>query len=84
MKTALLLSTLLFLTACSDVSFTYNGLKCPTNDVNQINDDFQTCHVYNIHDVDKAFRNDPECQKCLKEKGYQLSLEEPQDNNASH
>ena len=84
MKKIILLTTLFIFTACSDLSFTYNGLQCPTNDLNAIESDLQACRVYDVKDVDKALKNDPECLKCLEEKGYKISTEESLDTNASH
>lgn len=86
MKKLLLIAMLLSLTACSEMSFTYNGLLCPTNDLNAIEADLQECsgRVYNLKDVDKAFKNDSKCLKCLEEKGYKISSEESLDINASH
>ena len=81
MKKLLLLTSLLLLTACSDVSFQYNGLQCPTDDMNIITADLQECRVYNIEEVDKALKKDQKCQKCLEDKGYIIKA--ITDNNAS-
>ena len=81
MKKLLPLTFLLFLTACSEMSFTYNGLQCPTDDMNVISADLQECRVYDIKDVDKALKKDQKCQKCLEDKGYIIKA--ITDNNAS-
>ncbi len=62
---------LLFL-GCSDVSFTYNGLQCPTNDPGVIEHDMTECRVWDTEDIEKSFARDPECKKCLEEKGYKI------------
>lgn len=79
----ILLSTLPLLFISCGMSFTYNGLLCPTNDMATINEDLAACRVYNIKDVEKALSKDPECKACLEEKGYSIdSLHN--DHNASH
>jgi hypothetical protein len=84
MKQLLFITLLLSLTACSQVGFTYNGLMCPTNDLNAIEADLQECsgRVYDLKEVDKALRNNPECQECLEAKGYKIS-DTVSDMNAS-
>lgn len=71
MRKLFLLFPLLFL-ACSDVSFNYNGLQCPTNDPSVIENDMTECRVWDMKDIEKSFAKDPECKKCLEEKGYKI------------
>lgn len=78
----ILLSTLPLLFISCGMSFTYNGLQCPTNDMATINQDLAACRVYNIKDVDKALAKDPECKTCLEEKGYKIQPFN-HDHNAS-
>ena len=64
------------------MSFTYNGLQCPTDDMATINEDLAACRVYNIKDVEKALSKDPDCKACLEEKGYTIDALDD-DTNAS-
>lgn len=56
--------------------FTINGLICPTNDQDVIQNDLQTCHVNDLDKIDAALQNG-RCKKCLEQKGYKV------DANAS-
>ena len=67
---------------CSDVSFTYNGLQCPTNDINVIENDMTECRVWNTKDIEKSFAKDPTCKSCLESKGYKIEAIHS-DHNAS-
>ena len=60
------------------MSFNYNGLQCPTDDMTTINEDLAECRLYDIKDVEHSFSKDPECKACLEEKGYTI---DPLDND---
>ena len=72
----------LLIIGCGSVSFTYNGLRCPTNDINVIENDMTECRVWNTKDIEKSFAKDPECKTCLEQKGYKIEAINS-DNNAS-
>ncbi len=86
MKRLTALLTLLLLAGCSGSNFTFNGLICPTDDMDEIKHDLASCRVYDLQAIDKALANDKECQECLEGKGYRIEgLDEtgPLDANAS-
>ena len=78
----ILLSLLPLLFISCGMSFTYNGLQCPSDNMTLIKEDLADCRVYNINEVDKALAKDPECKTCLEEKGYKIQPFN-HDNNAS-
>jgi len=76
MKIFILTITILLLGGCSSKRITVNGLMCPEgySTPQQTVKDFTQCQYYDEKKAAEASHSpiNPECIKCLEEKGYEL------------